>query len=105
MRMSEGTLTKDFDLVPGKSRINASLPGYRVWAAPSRVCAAARNAAEWVVRKAGMWSFECRTRFPGDLPDTAERWRRCSVASSPPKAVDTMAHFERVRHSHPGFQR
>ena len=28
--MSEGALTRDFDLVPGKWRINASLPGYKV---------------------------------------------------------------------------
>ena len=28
--MSEGALTKDFDLVRGKWRINASLPGYKV---------------------------------------------------------------------------
>ena len=28
--MSEGALTKDIDLVPGKWRINASLPGYKV---------------------------------------------------------------------------
>jgi hypothetical protein len=30
MTMSEGALTKDFDLVRGKWRINASLPGYKV---------------------------------------------------------------------------
>jgi len=63
------------------------------------------NVAEWVGRKAGMWSFECRTRFPGDLPDTAESWRRCSVESPPPKALDTMAHLERAPHSHSGLQR
>ena len=28
--MSEGALTRDFDLVPGRWRINASLPGYKV---------------------------------------------------------------------------
>ena len=28
--MSEGALTKDFELVRGKWRINASLPGYKV---------------------------------------------------------------------------
>jgi len=28
--MSEGALTRDFDLVRGKWRINASLPGYKV---------------------------------------------------------------------------
>ena len=28
--MSESALTKYFDIVPGKSRINASLPGYKV---------------------------------------------------------------------------
>ena len=28
--MSEGLLTKDFDLLPGRWRINASLPGYKV---------------------------------------------------------------------------
>ena len=28
--MSEGALTRDFDLVPGKWRINASRPGYKV---------------------------------------------------------------------------
>jgi hypothetical protein len=30
MTMSEGALTRDFDLVPGRWRINASLPGYKV---------------------------------------------------------------------------
>jgi hypothetical protein len=30
MTMSEGALTKYFDLVRGKWRINASLPGYKV---------------------------------------------------------------------------
>ena len=30
MTMSEGALTRDFDLVRGKWRINASLPGYKV---------------------------------------------------------------------------
>ena len=30
MTMSEGALTRYFDLPPGKSRINASLPGYKV---------------------------------------------------------------------------
>jgi hypothetical protein len=30
MTMSEGALTKDFDLIPGKWRINASLPGHKV---------------------------------------------------------------------------
>jgi hypothetical protein len=30
MTMSDGALTKYFDLVPGKWRINASLPGYKV---------------------------------------------------------------------------
>jgi hypothetical protein len=30
MTMSEGALTKDIDLVPGKWRINASLPGHKV---------------------------------------------------------------------------
>ena len=29
-QLSEGALTKDFDLVRGKWRINASLPGYKV---------------------------------------------------------------------------
>jgi hypothetical protein len=28
--MSEGALTKDFDLVPGKWRINSSVPGFKV---------------------------------------------------------------------------
>ena len=28
--MSEGALTKYFDLVPGKSRINSSVPGFKV---------------------------------------------------------------------------
>ena len=59
----------------------------------------AANAAEWMARRAGMWSFECRNHSPRDLPDTAERWRRRNVASYPPKAVDTTAHFERARHS------
>jgi hypothetical protein len=30
MTMNEGALTKDFDLVPGKWRINSSVPGFKV---------------------------------------------------------------------------
>src|SRR5437016_578102 len=63
------------------------------------------NAAEWMARRAGRWSFECRIHSPYDLPGTAERWRRCSVASPPPGAADTTAHFELARHSHSIFQR
>ena len=63
------------------------------------------NAAEWVARKAE-WNFECKTRSPSDLPNTAESWRRRSVANHPLlRAVDTTAHFEPARHSHLGFRR
>jgi len=65
------------------------------------------NAAEWVAREAGMWNFECKTRSPSDLPDTAESWHRCSVASNhrPLRALDTTAHFERAQYSQPVLQR
>jgi hypothetical protein len=63
------------------------------------------NAAEWMARRVGRWSFECRTHSPYGLPGTAERWRRCSVASSPPGAADTTAHFAPARRSHSVFQR
>ena len=62
------------------------------------------NAAEWVASTAG-WNFECKTRSPADLPDTAESWRRRSVANPHPLALDTTAHFEPARHSHLGFRR
>jgi hypothetical protein len=52
------------------------------------------NAAEWLTKGVGMWSFECRNHFPPhDLLDTAEKWRRCNVASHPPKSADTKAHL------------
>src|SRR5262249_19814457 len=64
------------------------------------------NAAEWPAMMAGMWSFECRIRsWLGDLQDTVERWRRCSVGSRPlPKTANTRANFERGQ-SCPAFQR
>src|SRR6516165_1188380 len=54
------------------------------------------NAAEWTAWKPGVWNFECKTRSPSDLPDTAQSWHRCSVASNHPplRALDTTAHFE-----------
>jgi hypothetical protein len=53
------------------------------------------NAAGWVARRAGMWSFECRIRsWHADRRGTVQRWRRCSVATRPaPKIADTRAHF------------
>jgi hypothetical protein len=63
------------------------------------------NAVEWMARMAGRLSFECRIHSPYDLPDTAEKWRRCSVVSPPPGAADTTAHFEPARDSHSVFQR
>ena len=62
------------------------------------------NAAEWT-KGVCMWSFECRNYSPYDLLDTAEKWRRCSVASHPTKSANTKAHFVPVRHSRSVFQR
>jgi hypothetical protein len=65
------------------------------------------NAAEWLARRAGMSSFECRIRSSTtDLPDTVQTWDRCSFGSRPKtKSADTTLHFEPARHSHLVFQR
>ena len=73
-------------------------------AASRRSPLALANAAEWMAREAGMWSFECRNHSLRDLTDTAERWHKRNVAIDRPKAVDTTAHFAPAQHSHPVFQ-
>jgi hypothetical protein len=48
MTMSEGALTKYFNLPPGKWRINASLPGYKVEGCAMFVDLQNRN--DWVLQ-------------------------------------------------------